>query len=155
MKLALNGALTIATHDGANDEIAEAVGRDNIFMFGNTFDGLNDIRRKGYDPRAIYQANPGLHQALDMIRGGYFSPQNRDLFVPIVDSLIAQGDTYMLLADYEAYVACQAGVDAAYRDRREWTRKAILNVAHMGWFSMDRLVREYAEVVWDAQVVPE
>ena len=154
MKLALNGALTIATHDGANDEIADAVGRDNIFMFGHTYEELRRLRQEGYDPESIYESNPELHQTLDMIHGGYFSPQDRDLFVPIVDSLLAGGDFYMLLADYESYAKCQQSVDALYRDPKQWNRKAILNVANIGGFSIDRLVHQYASDVWGTTPVP-
>jgi starch phosphorylase len=89
-----------------------------------------------------------------MIRGGYFSPQNRDLFVPIVDSLLKGGDHYMLLADYESYVTCQEQVDATYRDQKLWNRKAVLNVANMGQFSIDRLTDQYAVEMWSAKPVP-
>jgi starch phosphorylase len=154
MKLALNGALTIATHDGANDEIAEAVGRENIFMFGHTYEELRALRQGGYDPMAIYTSNPELRQTIDMIGGGYFSPGNRTLFAPIVDSLLSGGDHYMLLADYDAYVKCQQSVDTAYQDKKQWNRKAILNVAHIGGFSVDRLVGQYADEVWHATPVP-
>jgi starch phosphorylase len=156
MKLALNGALTIATHDGANNEIAEAVGSDNVFMFGHTYEEQSRIRQNGYDPAAIYEGNADLKSVLDMIRTGYFSPEQPDLFVPIFDSLVRRGDRYMLLADYEAYVQCQDRVDAAFRDARRWTRMAIFNVARIGRFSVDRLVREYAKTVWEAEpVLPE
>jgi starch phosphorylase len=153
MKLALNGALTIATHDGANDEIADAAGRENIFMFGHTFDGLQNLKREGYDPAAIYEANAELRQVLDMIGTGYFSPEDPDMFVPIFDALVRHGDHYMLLADFDAYVKCQDHVDAAFGNPQRWTRKAILNVARIGRFSADRLVREYAATVWDATPV--
>jgi starch phosphorylase len=153
MKLALNGALTIATHDGANDEIAEAVGRENIFSFGNTIDDVQRIKREGYNPVAIYEGNAELRQVLDMIRTGYFSPGRPDLFVPIFDSLVRYGDHYMSLADFEAYLKCQDEVDAVYRDQRQWTRKAILNVTSIGGFSADRLVREYATMMWEAEPV--
>jgi starch phosphorylase len=153
MKLALNGALTIATHDGANDEIAEAVGPENIFMFGNDVDALRELNQKGYDPAALYESNEALKLVLDMIRGGYFAPQQPDLFLPIFDSLVRQGDFYRVLADYEAYVACQALVDTAFQDRKEWTHKSILNVANIGRFSIDRLVKEYAGNVWNAHPV--
>lgn len=154
MKLALNGALTIATHDGANGEIADAVGNENIFMFGYTCDELRSLRDRGYDPAAIYEANGELKQVLDMIRTGYFSPEQPDLFVPIFDALVRHGDHYMLIADYAAYVKCQDRVDVAFRDPQRWTRMAILNVAGVGRFSVDRLVREYASSVWDAEQVP-
>ena len=154
MKLALNGALTLATHDGANDEIAEAVGTENIFMFGNRLEELQELRRKGYEPAALYEKNAELKLALDMIGSGYFSPQQRDLFAPIVDSLLRQGDYYMVLADFESYLSAQAEIDAAYQDPRQWVRKAILNTANVGRFSVDRLVREYAGEVWGATPVP-
>jgi starch phosphorylase len=153
MKLALNGALTIATHDGANDEIAEAVGSENIFMFGHDVDGLRALQSKGYDPEALYRSNEELKLVLDMIRGGYFAPQQPDLFAPIVDSLVRQGDFYRVLADYESYLACQTAVDSAFGDSKEWTRKSILNVANIGRFSIDRLVKEYAASVWNAKPV--
>jgi glycogen phosphorylase len=154
MKLALNGALTIGTHDGANDEIAEAVGEDNIFLFGHSFEELQRIRRDGYDPAAIYEANGELKQALDMIRDGYFSPEQPDKFQPIFDAIVQHGDYYMLLADCDAYAACQQRVDAAFGNQQQWTRKAILNVANIGRFSADRLVREYATKVWLVEPVP-
>jgi starch phosphorylase len=153
MKLALNGALTIATHDGANDEIADAVGNENIFMFGHTYEELRALRERGYDPKAIYASNPELQQTLDMIRGGYFSPENRDLFVPVFDSLV-NSDYYMLLADYDSYCKCQQAVDECYQNPSEWNRKAILNVASIGPFSVDRLVEQYANEVWNAKPVP-
>jgi starch phosphorylase len=153
MKLALNGALTIATHDGANDEIAEVVGADNIFMFGNSVDDLRNLRARGYDPAAIYESNPELKRVLDMIRGGYFSPGQPDLFVPIFDLLVRHGDFYMVLADYDSYVACQAEIDAAYGNQTEWIRKAIRNIANIGPFSVDRLVRDYAGQVWQVKPV--
>ena len=154
MKLAMNGALTIATHDGANDEIAEAVGAENIFMFGHSAEELGALRRTGYDPASIYESIADLKLALDMIRDGYFSPERSDLFVPVFDSLVRGGDHYMVLADFESYVACQGLVDAAFQDQQQWVRKAILNVANIGRFSVDRLVREYAAKVWDAKPVP-
>jgi len=154
MKLALNGALTLATHDGANDEIANAVGRDNIFMFGHTVEELRELKGRGYDPEALYESNTELKLVLDMIQSGYFSPEQPKLFVPIFDSLVRHGDYYMVLADFEAYLARQLDVDAAYKDRPRWLKKAILNVARIGPFSIDRLVRDYANFVWNAKPVP-
>jgi starch phosphorylase len=153
MKLALNGALTIATRDGANNEIADTVGSENIFMFGHGYDELRRLRQSGYDPAAIYETNEELKRVLDMIRTGYFSHEQPDLFVPIFDALVRHGDYYMLLADYDAYVKCQDRLDATFRDSRRWTRMAILNVARMGPFSIDRVVREYAAAVWNAEPV--
>jgi starch phosphorylase len=154
MKLALNGALSIATQDGANIEIRDAVGQENIWMFGHSFEELQALRVAGYDPNAIYRANAEIRQSLDMIRDGYFAPHDRDLFLPIVDALLKDGDSFMVLADYDAYVRAQASVDEAWRDHAAWTTKAILNVSRMSPFSMDRLVRQYAERVWGAKPVP-
>jgi starch phosphorylase len=153
MKLALNGALTIATHDGANSEIAAAVGAENIWMCGHTFEELEQLRRDGYNPAAIYESNQEIKQSLDMIRSGYFSPDQPDLFVPIFDSLVKH-DHFMALADYADYARAQAEIDQAYGRRDLWLRKAILNVTRVGYFSMDRLVREYAGQVWAANSVP-
>ena len=156
MKLALNGALTIATRDGANNEIARAVGEANIFLFGLSHEEVGQLRARGnYDPRQLYHSNPELRETLDMIRDGYFSPDRQQLFVPLVESLIGHGDHYMLLADYAAYVATQDRVDDAYMNPDEWSRKAIVNIANMGRFSTDRVVREYARMVWNAEPVRE
>jgi starch phosphorylase len=154
MKLALNGALTIATNDGANIEIAEAVGAENIWMCGSTFSELQRLRQSGYNSAAIYESDPEIKQSLDMIRTGYFSPGQPDLFVPIFDSLVQHGDRFMVLADYADYVRAQAEIDIAYRDRLAWTRKAILNIARIGRFSVDRLVGQYASEVWATAPVP-
>jgi glycogen phosphorylase len=154
MKLALNGALTIGTMDGANVEIAEAVGEDNIFIFGLRADEVR-ARRGSYVPWDVYRSDPALAEALDMIAGGAFSPNERDLFRPIVDSLLHHGDHYFLLADYASYIACQDAVARAYRDTAEWTRRSILNVANMGRFSSDRTIRQYAEEVWGVKPVIE
>jgi starch phosphorylase len=154
MKLALNGALSIATEDGANTEIRDAVRYENIWMFGRTFEELQALRARGYDPKAVYRDNSEVRQSLDMIRDGYFAPQDCDLFKPVVASLLDGGDPFMVLADYDAYVQAQASVDACWRDKDSWITKAILNVARMSPFSMDRLVHQYAERVWDAKPVP-
>jgi len=153
MKLALNGALTIGTLDGANVEIRNEVGEDNIFIFGLTADGVAELRAGGYRPADYYQANGELRQAIDMIGSGYFSPEEPGRFKPIVDNLLANGDHYLLLADYASYIACQAQVDAAYRDQQQWLRKAILNVATMGKFSSDRTIQQYADQVWQTKPV--
>jgi glycogen phosphorylase len=147
MKFALNGALTIGTMDGANIEIREEVGDDNIFVFGLTADQVEALAPR-YDPWERYHANPELRHALDMIRGGAFSPGEADLFAPVVQSLLEGGDRYLVLADYGAYVECQERVTATYRDQSAWTRKSILNTANMGKFSTDRTIREYASEIW-------
>jgi starch phosphorylase len=155
MKLALNGALTIGTLDGATIEIKDAVGEDNIFIFGLTAAEVSERRGAGYNPWDHYHADGELREAIDMIRGDYFSPASRGLFQPIADALTTFGDHFMLLADYQSYVACQERVDAVYRDEDEWARRAILNIAAMGRFSSDRAVAEYAHKIWDVRPIPE
>jgi len=151
MKLALNGALTIGTLDGANIEIMEEVGADNIFIFGLNSQEATSLKSSGYNPWDHYHANPELKSALDMIGSGYFFPEQADLFQPIIDNLTQGGDNYLLLADYADYIATQERVEALYRDQRQWTRRAILNVAGMGKFSSDRSISEYAAKVWGAK----
>ena len=153
MKLALNGALTIGTLDGANVEIREAVGAENVFLFGLTAEEATALRRGGYRPWDLYNGNPELRQALDMIASGFFSPERPDLYTPIFDTLTAGGDHYLLLADFASYVACQERVDALYRDPAAWTAKAIVTTSRMGWFSSDRAVMEYAREIWGATAV--
>ncbi|MBI3583429.1 MAG: glycogen/starch/alpha-glucan phosphorylase [Nitrospinae bacterium] len=148
MKLSLNGALTIGTLDGANIEIMEEVGKDNIFIFGLTTEEVSKIKSSGYNPYGYYERNQELKEALNMIEKGYFSPENTTLFKPIIDSLLHNGDTYMLLCDYESYIKCQERVSKLYEDRHEWAKKSILNVANMGKFSSDRTIREYAKEIW-------
>ena len=153
MKLALNGALTIGTLDGANIEIGNEVGEDNIFIFGLTAAEVAKVKAEGYQPWNYYHANGELRAVIDMIGSGFFSPDEPDRFKPIVDTLLQHGDHYLLLADYSAYIACQERVEAAYRDQDQWVRKAILNVANMGKFSSDRTIQQYAEQIWDAKPV--
>jgi starch phosphorylase len=153
MKFALNGALTIGTLDGANIEIREEVGDENIFIFGLTADQAAEVRAQGYDPWYFYNNNAELRKVLDMISDGYFSPDDQHRFRPLVDSLTGGGDHFLLLADYESYLACQERVDALYRDAEEWSRRAILNLAGMGKFSSDRSIMEYAERVWNVRPV--
>jgi starch phosphorylase len=153
MKLSLNGALTIGTLDGANVEIAEEVGRDNVFIFGLTTDEVAELRAKGYKPWDYYHANDGLREVLDMIGSGFFSPSQPDRFKPIVDNLLRYGDQYLVLADYAAYIACQGEVEAAYRQQDLWLRKSIINVANMGKFSSDRTIGQYANEIWNVNAV--
>jgi starch phosphorylase len=153
MKLALNGALTIGTRDGANVEIGQEVGEENIFFFGLTADTAEAMRtRGGHDPWRYYTGDPELHAVLDMIGQGAFSPQEPDRYRAIVDSLTRHGDHYLLLADYADYIACQERVGLAYRDAEEWSRKAIINVARMGRFSSDVTVADYAADIWGVPV---
>jgi len=153
MKLALNGALTIGTLDGATIEIRDEVGQDNIFIFGLTAEEAGRLRAGGYRPLDVYHAQPDLQQALDMIGSGYFSPDEPERFRPVVDALLQHGDQYLVLADYASYIACQRDVDATYRDQDRWVRTAILNVACMGKFSSDRTVLQYAAEIWHTRPV--
>jgi starch phosphorylase len=153
MKFALNGALTIGTLDGANVEMRENVGPENIFIFGNTTPEVADIRAHGYQPRDIYEQNDELRRVLDAIRDGAFSAGEPARYQGIYDALVNWGDHYLLLADYASYVAKQAEVDALYRDSDAWTRKAILNVAGMGAFSSDRTIAQYAHEIWNTKPV--
>jgi starch phosphorylase len=147
MKLALNGALTIGTLDGANVEIRDRVGHDNMFIFGLTAEGVAEKRRQGYNPRETVEANPRLRAVLDAIRGGAFSPDQPDRFAPLVSNLY-DSDYFMNTLDFESYCAAQAAAADAYRDSTRWWRSAILNTAGVGWFSSDRTIREYDEKVW-------
>ena len=153
MKLALNGALTIGTLDGANIEIREEVGEDNIFIFGLNTQEVAELRGRGYNPWDYYNANAELKQALDMIANGFFSVNDPERYRPIYENLTWNGDHYLLLADYVSYIACQDEVGRVYQNPDEWTRRAILNVAHMGKFSSDRTIRQYANNVWGVQPV--
>ncbi|CFQ46203.1 MULTISPECIES: glycogen phosphorylase [Yersinia] len=148
MKFALNGALTIGTLDGANVEIREHVGADNIFIFGNTTEQVEALRNSGYNPRKYYDEDPELHLALTQIATGTFSPEEPQRYTSLFDSLVNLGDHYQLLADYRSYVDTQDKVDALYRHPDEWTRKALLNIANMGYFSSDRTIQEYADEIW-------
>jgi starch phosphorylase len=153
MKLALNGALTIGTLDGANIEIQAEVGQENIFIFGMTAEEVAARRAAGYDPWRHYDADPELRQALEMIATGYFTPDDPHLLRDVYNSLTAGGDPFMVLADYPSYLACQEQVDRLYLEPDQWARRAILNVAGMGPFSSDRTALEYAREVWKVEAV--
>jgi starch phosphorylase len=148
MKFAMNGALTIGTLDGANVEIREAVGAENFFLFGLTAAEVAQTRAAGYSPRAYYESNPELREAIDLIADGFFSDGDREVFRPLVESLLTRDD-YLLLADYQAYVDCQGRVGDAYRDQAGWTRMSILNAAGVGRFSSDRSIRDYCRDIWN------
>ena len=149
MKFALNGALTIGTLDGANVEILEEVGNENIFIFGMTAAEVEERKRNGYNPWECYHGNNELKTVLDMIGSGYFSPAESNRYRPIIDTLTHHGDRYMVLADYPAYVTRQEDVATLYQDQESWSRKAILNTANMGKFSSDRTISEYAKQIWN------
>ena len=152
MKVALNGALTIGTLDGANIEIKNAVGDENIFIFGLKANEIEALSAQGYNSWDYYNKNPALKRTLDEIRQGYFSPNEPDLFAPIFESLLTGGDRYFVLADYDAYIACQQKVSEAYKDRDRWIKSSICNVANMGFFSSDRSIEEYMKI-WGAKAV--
>ena len=154
MKLALNGALTIGTLDGANVEIRNEVGPENIFIFGLTADEVAQTYAAGHRPWDYYNGNGELRQTLDMLRDGFFSPEERERYRPIFDNLTANGDHYLLLADYASYLACQEQVGALYCDPAAWVQKSILNVAGMGQFSSDRTIGQYARTIWNVEAVP-
>lgn len=150
MKFALNGALTIGTWDGANIEIAQEVGMDNIFIFGKRTEEVQALRSNGYRPKHFYDANAELHSAISAIAQGAFSPDETDRYAALVHNLL-ETDHYLLLADYADYVATQEQVDEVYRSPEEWTRRSILNVAGMGLFSSDRTIGEYAREIWGVE----
>ncbi len=152
MKFALNGALTIGTLDGANIEIRDAVGANNFFLFGLTAPEVGELKARGYNPRDYYHSNGQLREVIDLIGSGAFSNGNRELFRPIVDSLLDR-DEYLLLADYQSYVDQQDQVSQAFSDPERWTRMSILNVSRMGHFSSDRSIQEYCDQIWHTKPV--
>ncbi|MBU0718589.1 MAG: glycogen/starch/alpha-glucan phosphorylase, partial [Planctomycetes bacterium] len=154
MKFSLNGALTIGTLDGANVEILEEVGSENIFIFGMSAEQVEALRAAGYNPRDYYYANEELRTVLDQIQENRFSHKDPGLFQPIVDGMLQHGDHFMVLADYDSYIKCQNEVSRTYGNPRVWTRMSILNTANMGKFSSDRTIREYAEQIWNVRPVP-
>lgn len=153
MKFALNGAVTIGTLDGANVEIREEVGNENIFIFGLKEDEVTKLNNEGYNPYQYYESDPKLKTIIDMISSGYFSPNNQGLFKPIVDSLLHHGDTYKVLADFNSYVDCQKQVSNTYMDKEKWVKMSILNVTNSGKFSSDRTIQEYADDIWNIKAV--
>jgi starch phosphorylase len=152
MKLAMNGALTIGTLDGANLELRDEVGAENFFCFGMDVDEVQALRSGGYRPRDVVEANPMLRAAIDLIAHGHFSGGDSTLFLPLVESLL-EYDPFMVLADFASYAAAQAEVDRVRRDPDEWARRSILNTARSGFFSSDRTIREYVSEIWQASPV--
>jgi starch phosphorylase len=153
MKLSLNGALTIGTLDGANVEIGEEVGADNIFIFGLTVEEVEALWRKGYNARDYYNADEELRAVIDWLGSDYFTPGEQGAFGLVHDSLLQGGDPYLLCADFRSYCDAHARVDAAYRDQAKWAKMAILNTARLGKFSSDRTIREYAKDIWNLKPV--
>ena len=152
MKFALNGAVTIGTLDGANIEIREKVGQENFFLFGLTATAVMELKARGYRPRDYYYANDQLREVIDLISNGAFSNGDREVFQPIVSSLL-NNDEYLLFADYESYVNQQARVSETFGDVSRWTKMSILNVARSGYFSSDRSIHEYCDHIWNVEAV--
>jgi starch phosphorylase len=153
MKFCMNGALTIGTLDGANIEIRDEVGAENFFLFGLSTPEVYALKAQGYRPMDYYAANPGLKDVVDLIRSGFFSRGDTELFKPLMDGLMYH-DPYMLFADFQSYVECQARVSAAYGDTEHWTRMSILNTARSGKFSSDRTIQDYCDGIWHCKPVP-
>ena len=153
MKFSMNGALTIGTLDGANVEIRKEVGEENFFLFGLTVEEVMEQRQAGYAPMDYYQHNESLRAVIDLIGSGIFTSGDRELFKPIIDSLLHE-DSYMVFADYQDYIDCQDRISRLFADQERWTRMSILNTARMGKFSSDRSVKEYCHKVWDVQPCP-
>jgi len=148
MKLALNGSLTIGTLDGANVEIEEEVGSENIFIFGLKVDEVEDLKNQGYNPWDYYYRNPELRAVIDWLSSDVFTDGETDAFLPIRKSILDHGDPFLVLADYASYCAAHENVDAAYKDKARWAKMAILNTARVGKFSSDRTIKEYCEDIW-------
>ena len=153
MKFMMNGALTVGTRDGATIEMAEEAGESNFFLFGLTADQVAS-NRSWYNPYWHYDHEPETRRALDMIVGNEFSPKEPGIFAPIWDTLLTRGDHYMHLADLTAYMKIQEKVSELYGRPQEWTKRAILNVAHSGKFSSDRTISQYAKEIWKADACP-
>jgi starch phosphorylase len=151
MKFALNGALTIGTLDGANVEIRERVGADNIFIFGLTAEEVEKSRAKGIDARETIASSLRLTEALNAVASGVFSPDDKHRYSQLVDTLTYY-DHFLVTKDFDSYCDAQRRVDARWRDQKAWRRSAILNTARVAWFSSDRTIREYAEEIWGLRV---
>jgi glycogen phosphorylase len=154
MKFALNGAITIGTMDGANIELWEEAGDENIFIFGLRSNEVDDLRNRGYNPWDYYHNNECLRNVMDLVAKGFFSPEEPQLFRPIFDSLLNGGDKYMIMADFDSYLKTQKKLITAYNNREQWTKMSILNVAHVGKFSSDRTIQQYTEEIWGATPTP-
>jgi starch phosphorylase len=152
MKLAMNGALTIGTLDGANIEIRDAVGAENFFLFGLTAKEVVERKKLRLPGRVAYEADEELRQAVDLVASGFFSPEERDLFRPLIDELLGR-DEYLVTVDFPAYSACQRAVERAYQDTKTWSRTSALNIARVGGFSSDRTVSVYARDIWGVKAL--
>lgn len=154
MKFQMNGALTIGTLDGANVEMKEEMGKENIFIFGMTVEEVDKLAASGYKPQEYYQKDPELKQVVDQIASGFFSPENPDMFKDIANTLL-HNDKYMLLADYRSYIDCQDKVAACYQNPNEWGKKVVYNIASSGKFSSDRTIQQYASEIWNTPMAKD
>ena len=148
MKFALNGALTVGTLDGANVEIKDCVGDENIYIFGNTVEQVQSIKSNGYNPHNWLHGGSRLRKVFDLIDSGFFCPEDRESFNAVVESITCHGDQYLVAADFDSFYDIQQQISEDYKDQDTWTRKAIVNVANMGMFSSDRTIRQYADEIW-------
>jgi starch phosphorylase len=153
MKFQMNGALTIGTMDGANVEIRQEVGADNFFLFGLKADEVAALKGRGYCPMDYYRSDPELRDVLDLVRQGFFSRGDTELFRPLIDNLLHH-DPFFVLADFKSYMQCQQRVSDAFGDTERWARMSILNSARSGLFSSDRTIREYCRDIWNVSPVP-
>ncbi len=154
MKFQLNGALTVGTLDGANVEIREEVGAENFFLFGKTVEEVEATWRAGYNPWDVYNANPAVRRVLDAIKNNFFNLDQPGLYQPIWDTLLTHGDRYLVLAEFDSYVDCQARVSQVFEDKVRWAKMCILNIANSGKFSTDRTIAEYAKDIWNIEPCP-
>ena len=153
MKLSMNGALTIGTLDGANVEIRDLVGAENFFLFGLTTEQVAQKKREGYRGRHVYETNERLREVIDLIGAGFFSPEDKSLFRPLIDTLLDE-DRFLVLADFDDYARAQGEVANAYLNPEKWWKASIINVARMGFFSSDRTIAGYAKDIWGVRRTP-
>jgi starch phosphorylase len=155
MKFALNGALTIGTMDGANIEMAEEFGEENMFIFGLRSGEVDRLRNSGnYSPWDIYNQNKEIREAIDLIASDFFSPDNPGIFNPILDVLLRKGDHYLVLADLEDYDRAKMEANKLFTSKKLWFEKTVANIAGSGKFSSDRTIKEYADEIWSLKSVP-
>ncbi|MCH2207080.1 MAG: glycogen/starch/alpha-glucan phosphorylase [Lentisphaerales bacterium] len=151
MKFALNGAMTVGTLDGANVEIKDCVGDENIYIFGLTVEEVQNLKRSGYNPHNYLYHGSRLRKVFDLIESGFFCPEDQDLFKPIIEAITCHGDQYMVAADFDSYYEIQQQISKDFRVLPEWTKKCIANVANMGMFSSDRTIKQYADEIWNVK----
>ena len=148
MKFSLNGALTVGTLDGANVEIKDCVGDENIYIFGKTVEEVEELKANGYNPHMYMPQGSRLRKVIDLIDSGFFCPEDHHLFRPLTDLITCYGDQYMIAADFDSYCDIQEQISHDYKDQKTWTRKSVINVANMGMFSSDRTIKQYADEIW-------